>query len=573
MKVFSISKNVKGRFLFIFLILAALTSWVFIFGIRISLHSDVFAKILGLFIMGAGLIPLLLTLWAGMWVYFLSKIKLIFSPLSVEIPVYTRFSFFGLRGIKPFNLKYEQIKSVQSSEIPDVIHLTDSRGRSIKLIASAFGEKKGEDVLLELKQYLPGKLFDSDLTTISSKKKISKLYINQIFILLGLLLGLFSMALLQPSMSFRQLFFHAWNVEQNLPFAHNSEAFSAQSRNDYWTIIDDFGDYMIYHKRNGEISKLSVPKLNENEHPQFISEDKGGNPILWLETRILYFDGEWKSIDYPSRPETYGYLHMFAVKGAQALYIENVKQSANKIILMDATSGNSKEILLPETAIQEKLSPIQVKLAANGEFIVLMNGETGIQAYLLSENGWNDHRYRSSFLPLTFMNDMFLDQHGSLWLLDDQNVEKVTLDGVNFMTRLPSPHNGTDRYEYLIVDSHERLWVQGSYPEFMAVFQPSWNDEAVELQYYMAINSNFNPGSQDNGPVMTPEGIILSPGYFITSMDTNVETPPVPFPWLGTQDPLKLQFILLIYQIVLFIFMLGNTVLLMRSQSYVPNHR
>lgn len=75
------------------------------------------------------------------------------------------------------------------------------------------------------------------------------------------------MALLQPSTPFRQLFFHTWNVEQNLPLAENIEAFSAQSRNDYWTIIDNFGDYMIYHKKNGKISRLSVPELNDNERP------------------------------------------------------------------------------------------------------------------------------------------------------------------------------------------------------------------------------------------------------------------------------------------------------------------
>lgn len=287
----------------------------------------------------------------------------------------------------------------------------------------------------------------------------------------------------------------------------------------------------------------------------------------------MYFDGEWKSIDYPSKPETYTYLRMFAVNGPQALYIEDIKQSANKIILMDATSGNPKEIALPETAIQEKLSPIQVKLATNGDFIVLMDGETGIQAYLLSENGWNDHRYRSSFLPLTFMNDMFLDQQGSIWLLDDQNVEKVTQDGVNFTTQLPPPHSGANRYEYLIVDSRERLWVQGGYPEFMAVIQPSWNADAAELQYYTTTNSNFSSGVQNNGPVMTTDGIILSPGYSITSMNTNLETPPVPFPWLGTQDKLKLQFLLLIYQSILFVPLLVNMVLRLKAKPRVPNHR
>jgi flagellar biogenesis protein FliO len=62
-------------------------------------------------------------------------------------------------------------------------------------------------------------------------------------------------------------------------------------------------------------------------------------------------------------------------------------------------------------------------------------------------------------------------------------------------------------------------------------------------------------------------------------MDTNLETPPAPFPWLETQDPMRLQLFLIIYQIILLIFMLvrmilnRNNTLRQQAKPHVPSHQ
>jgi hypothetical protein len=112
----------------------------------------------------------------------------------------------------------------------------------------------------------------------------------------------------------------------------------------------------------------------------------------------------------------------------------------------------------------------------------------------------------------------------------------------------------------------------------MSVFQPVWFAEAHELEYYTTTNSNFSLLSLSNDSLMTTNGVILAPGYSITSMDTNLDILPAPFPWLGTQDPMRLKLFLIICQIILFIFMLAqwihnhNKALRQQAKPHAPSH-
>lgn len=563
MKTFYVSRNLKIRTLFFYSIfffipVMGLSIWTFSQGIHAILRPNPLAKILGLFFLGFGIVPFLLALWMGLWIYSFQKTKLVLDSLSIQlVPFLPRFKFLNPRGNRPFNIKYEQIKIVKGSEFSGVIYLIDDSGTSTQVFANLFGENKGEDVLLELKKHLPQECFDSQLAIAPSKRRVSKTDIFQIILSLGLIIGIFFMAVLEPVFPYRSIFLHAWKIEQNLPFTQSSEVLSAKSENDFWTITDSFGDYTVYHKKDGKVTSLSVPEINEDEKLQFISEDENGNPILWLDKRVVRFDKNWQSVNYPASTQidTYMPLHRFVVKGRQALYIESVKKSTDRLVLMDAVSGSSTEIALPETAKQENLDPFQITLALNGHFIVSMIGNTSMRVYLLSENGWNQREYPLSSSPL-LINDIFLDQQGSLWFLfKNQSVEKVDINGVHYVTQLPPTHGEGDDYETLLIDSRERLWVYGGYPEFMAVFQPRWNSKAVELEYYTPINSNFSLGGLTSIPVMVTNGIILAPGHSITSMDTNLEIPPAPLTgWLGTQDPRKLNLFFIFYQLFLLTF-------------------
>ena len=592
MKTFYVSRNLKIRLLFILLLLILPTGWSaiwsFIRGIQIILHPDLFAKIFGAFFLGFGIVLSLFVLWMVSCLYFLPKIQLIFGPTSVQIPAYTRFKFLGPRGVKPFNLPYAQIERVKYAEIPGVFNLVDVKGVSTQFIANGFGNNNGEEVLLELKKYLPEEYFEPNRVITPLKKQLTTADVIHIILSTIVVIGYLIILVLRPGWtSYRALFLHAWNVEQNLSAFEDSEAFSAQSKNDYWLLTETLGDYKIYHQKNGRTIGQSAPQIRDGEYPQFISEDKNGNPILWLDKRVTHFDGEWKSVVYPDNMDIYSEISLrrFAVSKNQALYVEQDEQSPARLMLMDAFTGASKEIVLPESAKQENLRPFHVRPTTDEGFVVLMNGEASTRAYLFSENSWQEQVYQVLFPSSAFFHDMLLDQKGSLWLLfGNQNpeiffVEKVTSDGAHDVTQLPLPHGEGDRYEVLLVDSHERLWVQGGYPEFMSVLQPVWFAEAHELEYYTTTNSNFSLSSPSNDSLMTTDGVILAAGYSVISMDTNLETPPAPFPWLETQDPMRLQLFLIICQIILLIFMLvrmilnRNNTLRQQAKPHVPSHQ
>jgi hypothetical protein len=567
--------------------MTGITIWALVSGIQTILHPNALAKIFGMVRLGFGFILFFFTLQVGFWLYSLPRIRLAFGLSSIQlIPFYTRFKFLSLQGIKPLHLEYEQIKSVKIAEIPGVIYLVDHNGASTQLLISLFGENNGEEILLELRRHLPEECFDPNPTITPLKKRFSKSDVARLVFLAALLIGLFLQSMLRPEFPVRSLFLHAWNVEQNLSAFEDSEAFSAQSKNDYWLLTETLGDYKIYHQKNGRTIGQSAPQIRDGEYPQFISEDKNGNPILWLDKRVTHFDGEWKSVVYPDNMDIYSEISLrrFAVSKNQALYVEQGEQSPARLMLMDAFTGASKEIVLPESAKQENLRSFHVRPTTDEGFVVLMNGEASTRAYLFSENSWQEQVYQVLFLSSAYFHDMFLDQEGSLWLLFSNQdpevffVEKVTPDGAHDVTQLPLPHGEGDRYEVLFVDSHQRLWVQGGYPEFMSVFQPVWFAEAHELEYYTTTNSNFSLLSLSNDSLMTTNGVILAPGYSITSMDTNLDILPAPFPWLGTQDPMRLKLFLIICQIILFIFMLAqwihnhNKALRQQAKPHAPSH-
>ena len=67
----------------------------------------------------------------------------------------------------------------------------------------------------------------------------------------------------------------------------------------------------------------------------------------------------------------------------------------------------------------------------------------------------------------------------------------------------------------------------------MAVFTPSWMDDASLLQRYTSTNSNYRI-STFQGPFMSTDGRIWAGDNGIISMDTNLQVLPRPFPeWVA----------------------------------------
>jgi hypothetical protein len=226
---------------------------------------------------------------------------------------------------------------------------------------------------------------------------------------------------------------------------------------------------------------------------------------------------------------------------------------------INASTGKWSTIPLPVTAEQEKLFPLSMRRAVNNDILVLMQNDTSTKVYLLSEGKWKAQEYPVILSEQSRVRDYFLDGEGFLWVLfDSQNqffVEKIHPTGRLDITRLPSPKETDEweRYSYLLVDSSERLWVSGSYPNFMAVFFPVWKADASEIIRYTEDNSNYQG---DNSPVILPDGKIWTLDRMITTMDANLKTLPAPLPaWFANLDWSLIRLYIILAQLPFYIYL------------------
>lgn len=136
--------------------------------------------------------------------------------------------------------------------------------------------------------------------------------------------------------------------------------------------------------------------------------------------------------------------------------------------------------------------------------------------------------------------DVNLGMNEAVWVLyqscsDLQNysVMKTDMAGHTSITHLPPVSTRDDdnpRYKNLYVDVHDRIWVYGNYPEFMAIFSPVWQGDALVVEQYTKSNSNF-PSSLSEAPIMSPDGLIWAFDDTIVKMDTSLADLPAPLPF------------------------------------------
>jgi hypothetical protein len=354
----------------------------------------------------------------------------------------------------------------------------------------------------------------------------------------------------------------AWNVELR-PLGYESVwAYSRDSQNNFWVVSWKSSYYRIYHYSNKLENEWELPKtLTGKDYPQFASGDKAGNPIVWLEDHVLHYENDnWKAIPYDDNLDLGDWDYNGNVAGEWGWAIDEKEGQDNHLLKINALTGKWSVIPLPETAAQQKLLPRSIRRAVNGDFLVLMQSDTNNRVYILSDDKWKPQEYPIILLEDSRFRDCFLDNNGSLWVLfETQNkfiVEKVDLKGDLHLTQLPSPKETDEweRYERIIVDSAGRLWVNGSYPEFMAVFTPVWQGEATEIERYTEQNSDYQ-GDLSANPVMMPDGQIWVFDRHIATMDTNQATLPPPLPaWFASWDWNLIRLFMILTQLVFLLF-------------------
>jgi hypothetical protein len=577
MKTFHATRNIKLTYLSLLLlmligfgILGYMQFWLF------SAFSDLgngvgnTADSLSLILSPMCSIPLLFFLfilvWMGITVVAVYKTRLNFDEQTIKLESLRYFTFF-LWGsaLKPFTIPYDQIRTIRSIGLVAAVQILDTNGKKYTLAPALFGKNFGEEVLVELQNRLPSDRIESGMEIPDMLRKWAKGNKARVIFILTFVALLLSTMAVDPMFSSRSWFISAWKVDAFLPTFENVWTYSLVSQSEVWFLASKINSYKAYHFVSGDLQESwDVPYafIPKGSYPDFVSNDGNGKPLIWVDDRTLHYDGTWKATKYQDNLQVTNLYSSGFVMGVQGWAIAK-DENTSRIIKINGQTGEWSELPLPKTAIEQNLYPTTILQAPTGERLVLMTSKSNARVYLLSNGVWETLEF-ALIMPDDFkIRSFFLDIDNSLWVLfsssDEWFVEQVFSNGELRLTQLPSPNREIDeweRYEEIFVDSHGRLWISGSYPNFMSVFSPIWKDTAFEMMRYTEENSNFQ-GSKLQPLVMTSDGRIWTLDRRITSIDTNLEVLPTPLPaWFADLDWGFIRLYIILAQFLFSIYLL-----------------
>ncbi|MFZ5880053.1 MAG: hypothetical protein ACOY0R_11840, partial [Chloroflexota bacterium] len=530
MKTFHILRSIKIRQLVIFLILAGTTGWMGSF----AFHGlPTYSALIDAFLV-SNLFFGILTLWIALVLYASQRAKLTFDQ------EFMRFSSVSPRlngllpfWLHPFTIRYGYIKWVERGALPGSLFITGTNGKTMRFLTSLFGKNYGEEILVELKSHLPAECLDKN---IELRFKWTKAEVVHQIVQLSISLVLLITMVFDPTIPYiGGWYLKDWHVEARFSWLENADVNSVPSVDEYWVVTENFVPKRILHGSHGRVQEWDVPELSADDQISFISGDANQNPILWLDDRILHFDGQWETIRYQGNTIFELLKYQGRVQGETALVMPGYP-----LVRINALTGRWEAVALPQTAVEQQLLPDQIQVTPQGDFLVLMSSEQASRIFILAKDGWKPQEYPIDLPQDGYAVDVTLGTNEAVWVLyrsrtDRQNysVMKTDMTGQTSITRLPPVPTRDDdypRYQNLYVDVHDRIWVYGNYPEFMAIFSPVWQGDALVVEQYTKSNSNF-PHSPAEAPIMSPDGLIWAFDETIVKMDTNLADLPAPLPF------------------------------------------
>jgi len=482
----------------------------------------------------------LLLAWSFAYLIAVFKARLVFDNHTMTFEFSPHLPSYRNRGLKPFSIQYDQIQRINGFGEAGALELFDLQGKIYRLAPILFGKNYGENILTELGSHLPSELLGAVRDHLEIQKTWAKKQKIATIPLMICLIALLITFFFDPRFSSRP-WISAWQTENNPGLYEPVWGYASDPQGKFWLIGWGASHYRIYRYPDELNREWDLPDsiLGEN-YPQVASQDATGNPIVWTAKSIYHFtDGNWKALPYQDNLEFIDWERNGWVIG---MYGWAVETKNSRFLKIDGLTGEWSVIPLPESAAQLKISPASLRQAVNGNILVLMRNDTLDRIYLFKDEKWQVQEYSIILPDGGTVWDYFLDDKGGLWTLintrDSSIVEKISPAGDLQLTSLSWSTN-TDNwngYKRIFIDANERIWVTGSYPPFITVFQPTWKGNAVELVKYTTGNSNYQEsGSTD--PTMTPDGKIWGFDQRITSMDTNQQNLPAPLPdWFGNLD-------------------------------------
>ncbi len=478
------------------------------------------------------------------------KARLIFDDEQISLETIAGMDWLLQRGLKPFSVKYGRVRSLMLG-VFGTVEIIDMSGAKYTLTPLLFGNRHGEDIVIELKNRVPPEAISPSMKDSETIEKWHRQSRN-IAVIISLIAALYlPVVFLEPPHSW---FINIWETETRFPWFESVDEYSVDPQGGFWVISRGWKNYHVFHnpKMEDNVWEWKRDSAFGSPYPKYISVMEDGTPLIWLDTGVLrYVVDHWKEIPFEN-DQSVSILDGM-VSGRYGWFVDR----QGHVVKVDALTGTWSELVLPETAEQRGLSPVSASPMPDGDLLVLMSKDIESRVYRLSNGKWTDQE-----IPVIQANgrviDYFLDSDNALWVLLEVKysnliVERIdSLDSV-LLTQLPLNLNNEgqrmDEYRALMVDSRGRLWMYDVSPASVVVFEPMWNDNARELARYTENNSNFQNGTSFP-PVMTADGKIWSFDEQIISMDTNLKDLPKPLPsWYASLDWNSVRLILSLSQI------------------------
>lgn len=410
-------------------------------------------------------------------------------------------------------------------------------GKGVSLSPGLFGKDEAAKLLAFVRQRLPADRLEASLEIFDPRRQ--KGY-KPLMVLGGLSALLLFTFLFDDPYPFRTHLNDAWRVEMRLPFLESPVSiFNAESLDNYWIVTNDIGHpYRIYNQNNSKLQTWDLPEVPEGDYPRFISSGDRENPIVWFEDRTLHWVADdWKSVSYKNGLDLS--ITRFAagvVSGELGWFV--FRQNDTLIFInVNAVTGEWSEIPLPENIVRQNLAPRDIERNTNGALSVLFVNETEALVLGYFNNTWQEDGYSVDVPENQYVRNYFVDSNENLWALignftEAQAIQRISPTGevkLTFVPELLEDDIGFDNYDNLFVDSRERIWLSGGYPDFISVLIPQWDQVANEVIKYTVDNSNYQ-GDGGFGPIQFSQGIMLTADKFVASINTNVETLSAPLP-------------------------------------------
>ncbi|MBK7317308.1 hypothetical protein [Candidatus Villigracilis affinis] len=496
------------------------------------------------------------------------KARLIFDDEQISLETIAGMDWLLQRGLKPFSVKYGRVRSLMLG-VFGTVEIIEMSGAKYTLTPLLFGNRHGEDIVIELKNRVPPEAIAPSMKDAGAIEKWHRQSRN-ISAITSLIAALYLLVVfLEPPHSW---FINIWETETRFPWFESVDEYSVDPQGGFWVISQGSKNYHVFHipKKKDNAWEWKRESAFGTPYPKYISVMEDGTPLIWLDTGVLrYVVDHWKEIPFEN-DQSVSILDGM-VSGRYGWFVDR----QGHVVRVDALTGIWSELALPEMAEQRGLSPVSASPMPDGDLLVLMRNDTESRVYRLSNGKWTDQE-----IPIIQANgwakDYFLDGDNALWVLLEVEygnfvVEKIDSLGSVLLTQLPESLNNEerviDKYRALMVDSLGRLWMYGVSPSSVVVFEPAWNDNARELVRYTENNSNFQNGTSFP-PVMTADGKIWSFDDQIISMDTNLRDLPRPMPsWYALLDWNTIRLILLFSQIAVLYFPLILRSLLARKKK------